>query len=547
MDNVARVTLGGRRYQVCTRSVRIVGVDLTGASFRMEVRLAPNTPGIPLVALGTVTTGAAEGVRLIGVETVDGKPVSTLGLRVNKSTMEAMPFTGELGDDSVFAYDLMVTPAGGVEQAWLAGDFVVQAGVTGATNAPGLYGAGGSMQRASLSGDTAMAVFGTTLVQVTIGGGQGPRGEASGPLGAGSVGAEEIADDPGEQRAIADKLVVRPEPTSQASGTEVLGAVTTGVRNWGSGFQALKSVTTANENTAGGFRALASVTGGADPLANYNTAFGSFAGQNITIGYKNALFGRAAGDNLTAGYHNLAAGYGSFHWATTAVNCVALGFEAVHGGDGSTLLTAQGIVGVGFQSLYSCLADFNVAVGTSAGRNIKTGARNSILGTNGLNTLVTGSDNFAGGYGAGFSHTGSGSIFIGAGADASAGLSNVTVIGTAMTAKDSNTLLLGNGQTVLPGTTAADIGSQAKPWGFGIFGKSVYAHSGTAPAAGGTTGAGLLLSSTPNLGVSFGSGAPTLSAARGSLYLRTDGSGPGNRMYVNADNGTGWTPVTTAA
>ena len=63
--------------------------------------------------------------------------------------------------------------------------------------------------------------------------------------------------------------------------------------------------------------------------------------------------------------------------------------------------------------------------------------------------------------------------------------------------------------------------------------------------AGGTTGAGLHFSTTTNFGVFFGSGAPTLSAAQGSLYLRSDGSTTITRMYVNTDGGTTWTPVTT--
>lgn len=71
--------------------------------------------------------------------------------------------------------------------------------------------------------------------------------------------------------------------------------------------------------------------------------------------------------------------------------------------------------------------------------------------------------------------------------------------------------------------------------------------TGTAIPAGGTAGAGYKFSSTANFGVFFGSGAPTLSAAKGSLYLRSDGSGTGDRMYVNTNGTTGWTNVTTAA
>jgi hypothetical protein len=71
--------------------------------------------------------------------------------------------------------------------------------------------------------------------------------------------------------------------------------------------------------------------------------------------------------------------------------------------------------------------------------------------------------------------------------------------------------------------------------------------SGTAVPAGGTTGAGYKFSSVANLGVFFGSGAPTLSAAQGSLYLRTDGTTTNDRMYVNTNGSTTWTAVTTAA
>jgi len=71
--------------------------------------------------------------------------------------------------------------------------------------------------------------------------------------------------------------------------------------------------------------------------------------------------------------------------------------------------------------------------------------------------------------------------------------------------------------------------------------------TGTAVPAGGAAGAGLLMSSTANLGVFFGSGVPTLSAAQGSRYLRTDGSSTSTRLYVNTTGSTTWTNVTTAA
>jgi len=76
---------------------------------------------------------------------------------------------------------------------------------------------------------------------------------------------------------------------------------------------------------------------------------------------------------------------------------------------------------------------------------------------------------------------------------------------------------------------------------------SITAASGTTITAGGTAGAGLLVSATANFGIFFGSGAPTITAAQGSLYLRSDGSSTSNRLYVNTTGSTTWTAVTTAA
>lgn len=69
----------------------------------------------------------------------------------------------------------------------------------------------------------------------------------------------------------------------------------------------------------------------------------------------------------------------------------------------------------------------------------------------------------------------------------------------------------------------------------------------TATPAGGSTSARLLLGTTAGFGIYYGSGAPTVSAAQGSLYLRSDGSSTSTRMYVNTNGATTWTAVTTAA
>lgn len=70
---------------------------------------------------------------------------------------------------------------------------------------------------------------------------------------------------------------------------------------------------------------------------------------------------------------------------------------------------------------------------------------------------------------------------------------------------------------------------------------------GVAPPAGGGTTCGVKVSSTANLGWFVGTGAPSLSAAKGSLYSRTDATTTTTRLYINTDGGTTWTNFTTAA
>ena len=72
------------------------------------------------------------------------------------------------------------------------------------------------------------------------------------------------------------------------------------------------------------------------------------------------------------------------------------------------------------------------------------------------------------------------------------------------------------------------------------------AAPGTAITAGGLVTSGFRSTSTANFGVFFGSGAPTISTAKGSLYLRSDGTGAADRAYINTDGGTTWTAIATA-
>jgi hypothetical protein len=130
--------------------------------------------------------------------------------------------------------------------------------------------------------------------------------------------------------------------------------------------------------------------------------------------------------------------------------------------------------------------------------------------------------------------------FLFSGADSDGTLQNGAYISSIVTAVASGSvsakLRLTSGSSV----AEYDAGSFAMPGGVTVF-------NATAIPAGGTTGSGFKFSSTSNFGVFFGSGAPTLSAAKGSLYLRSDGSGTSDRAYINTNGSTTWTALTTAA
>lgn len=107
------------------------------------------------------------------------------------------------------------------------------------------------------------------------------------------------------------------------------------------------------------------------------------------------------------------------------------------------------------------------------------------------------------------------------------------------------------GSLLISNLAAADVifsrgGSAAADERFRVGATGPAAMAATAIPAGGTAGTGYRFSSTANFGVFFGSGAPSLSAAKGSLYLRSDGSGVADRAYINTDGGTTWTAIATA-
>ena len=75
---------------------------------------------------------------------------------------------------------------------------------------------------------------------------------------------------------------------------------------------------------------------------------------------------------------------------------------------------------------------------------------------------------------------------------------------------------------------------------------NITADSATGLVAGGAS-AFIATNVAAGFGIYVGSGVPTVAAAQGSLYLRSDGSSTSTRAYINTNGSTTWTALTTAA
>ncbi len=132
MDTFARLDLSvWRNDDTYEFPLRVVGLDLRDTALAMQVRLAPDTPGEPLIDLGKVTGVNDEGLHVASVTMVDGVPSTDLRIRIAKTTRQAMPYAGEIGDAAIFSYALLI--AG---RTRLIGALMVEAHSYGSDDAP---------------------------------------------------------------------------------------------------------------------------------------------------------------------------------------------------------------------------------------------------------------------------------------------------------------------------------------------------------------------------------------------------------------------------
>ncbi|MAM40644.1 MAG: hypothetical protein CL949_19565 [Erythrobacter sp.] len=104
-------------------------VDITGYAFALQLRLYGGAAGSALISLGTTTTVGGEGIRIVDAA------AGLFEIVILEASLNILPgiHQPEAGDPQTFAYDLRVTPSGGVAEIWLEGDFILHPGTTKAS------------------------------------------------------------------------------------------------------------------------------------------------------------------------------------------------------------------------------------------------------------------------------------------------------------------------------------------------------------------------------------------------------------------------------
>jgi hypothetical protein len=376
-----------------------------------------------------------------------------------------------------------------------------------------------------------------------------------------------------------------------------------GNHNTALGYQTLANNTVGTDNTAVGYRALANNIHTAGSEGVQNTAVGSSALVANTTGFNNVAVGTGAMLSNVSGSSNMAVGQGSLQSLTTGTDNAAIGNAALQ-----ALVSGSANVAIGSAAGNTTTSGNNVFIGFAAGFSDTSGANNIVIGANpSVNKgPTTGSKNILIGYdcdlatvtasnqlnignaifGTGLSGTGTtiaGKIgilknnpaveldlvgaFNATSASAAAlavglnGATNPAFQVDASTASQAAGLKITGAATL--GTVAIaviDTGANtnltidAKGTGtIGIGSSSTGVvsikpvtnlTSATATPANGSTAARLLFGTTAGFGIYYGSGAPTVSAAQGSIYLRSDGA-VNARLYINNNGTTGWSTFNT--
>ena len=542
-----------------------VRVEITGTSgqtITLPTAVTQGTQGIQGINAGVITL-AASGTYEFDFSTSDGGASLTvfdlnrpLSYFTNPLTVAATTVSTSAGSGA-----LVVSGGVGINgNLYVSGDIVGNFVVTGQTFTGNV--SAGNFLSSGLVSATSDVIGGNISTAGLV--------TATGNITGGNLNAAGLSLSGNVLSAINMTANITTTGGNLQAGNLLTGGIASATGNiTGGNLRTTGQVSATSNITGGNLNAAGNVTGGNLITAGQVSVTGNITGGNINTGAQVVATGNITGGNINTGAQVVATGN------VTGGNIVTAALVR-----GQTVSATANVVGGNVST-----AGLITATGNVTGGNINTGAQvvatGNITGGN-LRTTgqVSATGNITGNYflGNGSQLTGIGSLTAisegttnmtvnGSGGNISAtigGTSNVAVfastgINVLGTVSASGNVTGGNintgAQVVATGNVTGgniNTGAQVVATGNVTGGNlrtagQLLAASATAIAAGGSQSLGLEFSTTVDFGIFFGSGAPTISAAKGSLYLRSDGSTTNDRMYVNTDGSTTWTAVITVA
>lgn len=111
-------------------TIAVMGVDLSDATYLMQVRQREGDDGSPLLVATVSATYEPEFKYADAKGREHTGPATAIVLSIPEMDLEALPFAANRQRPLELVYDLHVTPDGGLKQVLVEGKFTVSPGVT---------------------------------------------------------------------------------------------------------------------------------------------------------------------------------------------------------------------------------------------------------------------------------------------------------------------------------------------------------------------------------------------------------------------------------
>ena len=331
-------------------------------------------------------TGVTAGTGLSGGGSSGGVTLNVSGITVSEIAAGSI----QLSSESFSNDDTSIMTSAAIEDKILSYSYTTNTGdITGVTAGTGMTGGGSSgsvtltldlKDEDDMSSDSASHAASQQSIKAYVDAQSG---------GASAIGS--LDDVLMDATNFADGILIQTNSDGSAPST---GTLSTATENIGIGKDVFAALTGGDYNIALGSRALNDLTTGGS-----NVVVGSFALEKVTTQSGNVAIGTSAGRYITNGPNNTFIGNNAGRGNTSGVAAsynVGIGDGALYAING----VANNNVGIGQYALRDGLTsgDDNIAIGTSAGRNVSTASDLVFIGNEAGYANTTGERNIAIGY-----------------------------------------------------------------------------------------------------------------------------------------------------